>query len=667
MDRIMCGKCSAVLSFAALMTLISPAAEKWIPVPLGEPGNLAVEKRLRNEPELCDVVPERRDVLVLFEETHAEVVAKDFVNRRLYPRSFTLKMLAEEVRWHLAEMTGRNVGLVDSTDVTKDGSVSVIEIAELDVPSQTAVVRTAAGKVLIGGDGAGVSHVVTYFLESLGVRYLWPGKSGKVIPKKRRVAVPEMNLEKAPQFDCLRRIWAPKGGLSGNALKIVGGDAAAFAKKYAECMIDRPGNRGFYEWHGFNDRLLFKSDKTKPTVQDVYDGGHYFGDYYRRFSAEHPDWFALQPDGTRVNRSKHPRLCLSNEELIAEVVRDRIDFFRKNPDKPSASICLPDGDRDSVCMCEGCRRLDPVNASPGMLRYWDPGRRMTNYVALTDRVLSFCNKVAEGVTKELPDKKLKTFIYAGYARPPVKVRPHPALVIFNVSGNLSDAARFGQEVESVAAFAGFGNMQIWRPNILEGFQAQVPQNYARILYDDVVRFKVNGVRGVSFDECSGEFALKGFVFYMLGRALFNFDNLSYEGQVADYCSCFGAAAPEIRRYLDELERIHVKSAKLGKGVDGLLSIYPVGELAETLDRAAVLVENDSGALKRVRFLQKGITIAREELKLYSGWSSGDWKTLRAARKAYRDFVRGMSAEDPVALHPGKLSVKGPYLRGAPRR
>jgi hypothetical protein len=302
-----------------------------------------------------------------------------------------------------------------------------------------------------------------------------------------------------------------------------------------------------------------------------------------------------------------------------------------------------------------------------MLRYWDPGRRMTNYVALTDRVLSFCNKVAEGVVKEFPDKKLKTFIYAGYARPPVKVRPLPALVIFNVSGNLSDAARFGQEVESVAVFAGFGNLQIWRPNILEGFQAQVPQNYARILYDDVVRFKVNGVRGVSFDECSGEFALKGFVFYMLGRALFNYDNLSYEGQVADYCSCFGAAAPEIRRYLDELERIHVKSAKLGKGVDGLLSIYPVGELAEILDRAAVLVENDSGALKRVRFLQKGITIAREELKLYSGWSSGDWKTLRAARKAYRDFVRGMSAEDPVALHPGKLSVKGPYLRGAPRR
>ena len=49
------------------------------------------------------------------------------------------------------------------------------------------------------------------------------------------------------------------------------------------------------------------------------------------------------------------------------------------------------------------------------------------------------------------------------------------------------------------------------------------------------------VRGVSFDCCSAEFALKGLVFYMVGRALLNYDNLTYEAQLNDYCSCFGAA------------------------------------------------------------------------------------------------------------------------------
>lgn len=57
----------------------------------------------------------------------------------------------------------------------------------------------------------------------------------------------------------------------------------------------------------------------------------------------------------------------------------------------------------------------------------------------------------------------------------------------------------------------------------------------------------------------------------------------------------------------------------------------------------------------------------EELKLHAGWCSGDWKLLREARKAYCDFVGKTVMDDPVALHPGKLSAKGPYLRGAPRR
>ena len=659
------------ISASLLLTLpaspLTLLAEDWVPVPLGSPGTLNVAKRFGKEPKLNGSAPDRQDGIVLFDEKCTAVVTADFGCRRLYPRSFTLKMLADEVRWHLAEMTGRKVESRDAASVVPSPETPVVEIAELDVPSQTAVVRIDGNRVIVGGDGVGVSHAVTYFLESLGVRYLWPGQGGKVIPKKKRVAVPKISLCRAPAFDCLRRIWAPHPRLPGNALKMLRIDGEAFTSRYQECSVDRRGNRNYFEWHGFNDRLVFKTARTEPTNQDMYDGGHYFGDYYRRFSAEHPDWFALQPDGTRVNKSKRPRLCLSNEGLIREVVRDRVAFFRRHPEKPSASICLPDGDRDSVCMCERCRRLDPVNAEPIRIRYWNPGRQHTNYVALTDRVLWFCNRVAEGVAGACPGKRLKTFIYAAYSRPPVKVKPHPALVIFNVSGNVTEKESIGRAAECVAAFADFGNLQVWRPNILEGFQAQVPQNYARILYDDVVRFKENGVRGVSFDECSEEFALKGFVFYMLGRALLNYDRLSYDAQVDDYCACFGAAGAEIRRYLDELERLHMRAAEMGEGIDALLSIYPIERLSSILDKAATLVADDAAALGRVDFLRKGVSIAREELKLHQAWASGTWAPLRNARKSYLEFVRKMVQDDPIALHPGKLISKGPYLRGAPRR
>ena len=658
----------ALAAIAAAGATFSALAEKWKLVPLGEPGTLKVEKTLRNEPKLVDAIPARPEGIVLFDKGRAAVVATDFKNRITNIQSRNLKTLADEIRWHLSEMTGQEVALIDSSEARPKPSAPVIEVAELDVPSQTAVLKIEKDKVTIGGDGPGISHAMTYFLESLGCRYLWPGKSGKVIPKRKRVALPQISLNEAPKFEYIRRIWAP-AAREGRAetFKMLRLDQAEFVKRYAEALTDRKGNRGFYAWHGFGDRMLFKSKNTKPTLQDAYDGGHYFDHYYKKYSAEHPDWFALQPDGTRINKYRHPRLCLSNEGLIQEVIRDRIEYFRRNPNAMSASLCMPDGDRDSSCMCANCRRLDPANAEPITIGYYNPERHVTNYVALTDRVMWFCNRVAEGVLKECPGKQFKTFVYSSYTRPPVKVKPHPSLVIFNVAGNLTTEAAIGREVESVAAFAPFGNPLVWRPNILHGFQAQVPQNYARILYDDTVRFKENNVRGVSFDCCSGEYALRGFIFYMLGRSLFNYDNLSYEGQLADYCSCFGKAAPEVRRYLDELERIHMRAAKRAQGTEGLLSDYPVDALAAILDKAAARVADDADALGRVKFLQKGITIAREELKLYKGWYTTEWKPLGAARKVYIDFVRQFVMEDPVALHPGSLGFKGPFLRGTPRR
>ena len=459
--RIDCRRILAAV--AAVAAACVTFAEAWNPVPLGEPGALKVETKLRNEPKLVDAIPARPEGIVLFDDTRAAVVATDFKNRITNSQSRNLKTLADEIRWHLAEMTGREVKLVDLSEAKPSPSSPVIELVELDVPSQTAVIRIEANKVVIGGDGTGVNHAMTYFLESLGCRYLWPGRSGKVIPKRKRVVLPKIALNEAPKFEYIRRIWAPAARVVGDdgrgaeTFKFLGIDRAAFAKRYAACLIDRPGNRGFYAWHGFGDRMLYKSRQTKPTLQDVHDGGHYFGHYYAKFSKEHPDWFALQPDGTRVNRYRHPRLCLSNEGLIQEVIRDRIEFFRKNPTAKSASLCMPDGDRDSVCMCENCRRLDPVNAAKCGFSYYNPDRHVTNYVALTDRVLWFCNRVAEGVLKECPGKQLKTFVYSNYVRPPVKVTPHPALVLFNVEGNLTSTNTLGREVTSIAAFAPFGN------------------------------------------------------------------------------------------------------------------------------------------------------------------------------------------------------------------
>ena len=655
-----------IFAGAAALCAAGASAEEYILEPLGEPGTLKLSRELPNKPKLLDALPVRRDAVVLVDDDTLCAVVSDFKAPRS-TGSHERKVLAEEVRWHLSEMCGREIPLLPEPPTN---GTPYVEIARLDLPSQTSVVKTEGRRVLVGGEGSGISHAATYFLECLGCRYLWPGPLGKVIPKKKRIVMPEVNLEKTPEFDCIRRIWMPNclDGMATNTvfpyLKL---DARDYVQRKRDAIKDRPGNRGWCFWYGFSDHSQCWT-ASKPSNYGIYSpGGHYFGHYWKKYGAEHPDWFALQPHGTREQKFDRPRLCLSNEGLIQEVIRDRIEYSRKNPHLKIIALCLPDAGHCSVCMCEGCRRLDPVNAPRIDFRYYTPGVVYTNYVSLTDRVITFWNKVAEGVLKECPGKVFKVNAYDTYSHPPVKVRPHPSLVFFNCVGSLVSDRSVGLAGVSVAAFADLGVTQVWRPNILWGWCAQVPQNYARTIYDYTALFKENGIRGVSLDCCSEEWALRGFVFYLVGRSLFNFDNLSYEGQLADYCATFGKGAPMVRRYLDTLEGVYLRARGRAQGCAGLLDGYPIDELAGMLQKADELTADEPEANARIAFLLKGIEVGREQIKMYKAWDTGEWRPMEAARKKYLAFLRDFIPENPVALCPHAMGYAGAYLRGAPRR
>ena len=655
-----------VVGFAAALMATQAFAEAYLLEPLGEPGTLQVQKELPVKPKLLDAPPVRPEALVLVDEKTTCAVVSDFKAPKS-TGSHERKRLAEEVQWHLSEMCGREIPLLPEPPTN---GAPYVEIALLDVPSQTSVVKVDGRRVLVGGDGPGISHAATYFLECLGCRYLWPGPGGKVIPKRKRIAMPAVDLEKTPEFDCIRRIWMPNclDGMATNTvfpyLKL---DARDYVKRKAEAIKDRPGNRSWGFWHGFSDVVVCRTG-SKPSNYGIYSpGGHYFYGYYKKYWAEHPDWFALQPHGTREQKYDRPRICLSNEGLIQEVIKDRIAYCKANPQLHIIALCLPDAGHCSVCMCEGCRRLDPVNAPKIKFAYYTPGVVYTNYVSLTDRVITFWNKVAEGVLKECPGKVFKVNAYDNYSHPPVKVKPHPSLVFFNCVGSVTSEAGVALAGESVAAFAGLGSIQVWRPNILWGWCAQVPQNYSRPIYDLTALFKVNGIRGISMDCCSEEWALRGFVFYMVGRSLFNFDNLSYEGQLADYCAAFGKGAPAIRRYLGALEREYFRTRSEGRGYAGLLDGYPIDELAGILDEADRLTAAEPEDNARVAFLKKGLEVGREQVKMFEGWNTGKWKPMEEARKKYLAFLHDFIPENPVALCPHAMGYAGAYLRGAPRR
>ena len=108
--------------------------------------------------------------------------------------------------------------------------------------------------------------------------------------------------------------------------------------------------------------------------------GHAFGHMWETHKEAHPEWFALQPNGT-CDQSRSPdraRLCVSNSELVEEIAREKIRHLNRS-ELNCVSNGPNDGGQTSFYRCDECRKVDPMN-----------GRRLNNgEVALTDRYVHF--------------------------------------------------------------------------------------------------------------------------------------------------------------------------------------------------------------------------------------------------------------------------------------
>lgn len=579
---------------------------EWEARPLGKPGTMKLTPRYDRTPVLNTTFPKREPGPVLVDEVSKAVVITDV-------RDAELKRLASELAWHLGEMTGKAIST--SGDRPKTGPY--IEIRRIPGSLGRSVVRTNDKGVLLGGESSGVSHSVTYFLEALGCRYLWPGKDGKIIPHLKTVVSPKIDLDVVP------------------VLKI------RHIRDYAKTddkIKDHPGNRGFWAWHGVNDA---------PNFDGAYRWGHYFADYYKLYAKDHPEYFALQPNGSReqdlLDRPERMQLCLSSWGLARQTAENVIAAFRADPKLRAHSICLPDGGNPSECMCRECRKLDPVNAPKAKFRVTEPWHCSIDYVSFSDRVMTFNNRVAELVTKEIPYAKLTCYLYSNYVDPPVSVKPHPALVLISDSGNYVDAKRFSWAYDNVGCWRQFGNMMFICPCSMWGFRIAAPQNFSRRLFADLELFKANGVEAADYDCMNDTWAAYGLVYYMAAKGMLNFDRIGYDALLDDYCQKgFGAAAGSVGKYFKTLEDAHEKAARSVDPQAAYLDALDFEALDGILLKAEAEVAGDAAACARVRFLRRAIPYARCDQRVSRAWAGNDISAVKKAQaeaKAFRDSVQ----------------------------
>ncbi len=449
-------------------------------------------------------------------------------------------------------------------------------------------------------DPNGTRYAVTTFLEEvLGFRFLWPGELGLVAPPRKTVKVPALDKEFTPiigqryirsaHYDERLRIGLEFLGLSKED-----------SDKVEEVI--RGGGAELLTWFGWQ--------RLGGNIGLV--SGHAYNYTWEKYHIEHPDWFALQSNGSRDLTDLSPnrtRLCKSNIDLIDAIAADKIAELDKGG-KKSVSLAPSDGGYATFCMCPECKKLDPAEGRAIKLRDYasqERGYILFDYVSLTDRMVWFWNQLATRITKKHPDARLTVYAYSVYHAPPIREKLHPNLAVGFVHMNYrSDAAR-KQALEDWDAWAKMTKMLYWRPNLLLFARSEgTPAIYAHKLSEDLNYFAHHSLIGTDFDTCTHNWATEGLNYYVLARLLWNPD-ASVDAILDDYCqSGFGEGWRDMRRYLTRIEELTDGIAKDESSITAPYTPAVVAELGGMLDAAAEAAGGDETARRRVEFLRRGL-------------------------------------------------------------
>jgi hypothetical protein len=523
-----------------------------------------------------------------------------------------------------------------------------------------------AGKDSVGDPLAADTHEGTLFgvyelLErELGVRWLWPGKLGEVIPQRR-------NLSLAPADTTVTPLLWFKHWRSGKS-------------------------RGELVW--------LKRQRFGRSIQPQY--GHSFGQYWPRFGQAHPEYFAMLPDGTRgPDPTQDPgpeyiHMCVSEPSLTKQIIADWKD--RGTP--RFLNVCENDG--WAGCACPTCLTWDepdPDNAVPfdhrlaAAKRAFDglEGRRdewMLQMGSLSDRFARFWKNVAEEAGQVRRDVVVTSYVYDNYRKPPVK-----AVLSSNIlCGVVPEESIFGYSRRDSATFrhdwSGWektGCRLFLRPNYT--LQApNFPAFYARTLGEDLKFGMAHGMKGTDFDSLTGKYSTQGPSLYVLAQIL-NHPKASVETLLDDFYAAFGSAKTTVEAYFallesvypnysaaEQGERIRAKQ-KYGCGVYGPYYLL-AGEIygPETmraawsrLESARHAASSDEMASARIEWLAKGLKQTELMLAVQRAFEkeidTGDKTDFQLTYQALKDF-RSQSAQYDAAYFAGLTGEESRWEKAA---
>ncbi len=433
----------------------------------------------------------------------------------------------------------------------------------------------------------GTWHAVCAFLEDyVGARWLWPGQLGEVIPATKNISVGPIDRTGAPAL--ISRTLRLGDFYNGPFLVASLELGVSLQQQFARSQqLDR-----------WADHQRLGSSLTIASTEFTKD------EWLDEFAADHPDWFALQPNGRRLlSAGDHcVRMCLSNPGVIDEVVRRVVAYLDAHPNIDGYGIA-PSDVYGSYCVCPNCQAWGPT---------------------ISDLVAHHVAAVAQKVAELRPGKLIHGLAYHKYVAPPQSDVVLPDNVVLSYVGidyfgYLCDTDH-QRSIEYWDGWAKIASKMIWRPNnfcLLTG----VPRNYTTKLGQDFHHFYQNGMIGVDFDRLFPNWAIDGLNYYVVAHLCWD-PTADVVQMVDDYCQKgFGPAAPAVHRYFAELEKLtnEVAAARPPHDDTRPLSAYysldQIAALHTILDEAEQLAAGDATVQARIAFLREGLDFAEIEVAL----------------------------------------------------
>lgn len=409
----------------------------------------------------------------------------------------------QELQKHLAEISGatlpveRETGQYDKTQsVVAVGKTSWAQQLGLTeelkaVPGDGFIIRCLPEKrllLLVGKTEAGQLFAVNHFLEQqCGVHWYMPDDLGRVLPKKKTIAVGRLDEVHRPDF---RMRWV--------------------------------GDQRVRRWALFNksntnvdDRIGLRVNKPAHTFDDFLPPERYF--------KSHPEYFALV-NGKRTP----PQLNTSHPEVINIVSTNAIKLLDTNPHLDLITVFPPDGSK--FCEDKACKELD----EPGMpsveeinTKWRDLGPE--RFRAMSRRMTIFYRQVAQRILAKHPKIIVQVGAYNSYLYPP---KDTTLKAPENVMVEMCHSWCHNHPIESQTCEINtrFRQAMVGWKNIYSGLtiyeyyrkgaQLDLPFPILHAIKKDIPFFKSHNVFGL-YTQFSHDYYTNGLNYYLASKLLWN--------------------------------------------------------------------------------------------------------------------------------------------------